>query len=81
MKILIINNHSKRLKELLKELKNFELIDFKEIAPKDYNKYDAIILSGGSVSILSHKKEYAKEIKLIKNSKNQFWGFALDLNL
>ena len=50
-KILIINNNSKHLKELKKALKNYEIktVSFKKA--KGIRNINAIILSGGNISI------------------------------
>lgn len=87
MKILVVNNHSKHLENLLEELKSIKknkikLIDFKKLDDINYNDYDAIILSGGSsLSILNHKETYSKELDLIKNCEKPILGICLGFEL
>src|SRR3989344_6989475 len=82
MKLLVVNNHSKHIKELLHKLKKVKSIDFENLGNKDYNEYDAIILSGGSsLSVENHKKEYSKEIHLIKNCQKPILGICLGFEL
>jgi len=82
MKLLVINNHSKHIKELLLKLKGAKVIDFKKLENKDYKEYDAIILSGGSsLSVKNHKKEYLKELHLIENCQKPILGICLGFEL
>ncbi len=84
MKILVVNNHSKHIEELLNKLNEVDsiTINFEDLKYKDYDDYDAIILSGGSsFSVIDHKKEYSKELKLIKNCKQPILGICLGFEL
>lgn len=82
MKLLLINNHSKHIKELLKQFKEVKLVDFQNLDNIDVKKYDAIILSGGSsYSVIGHKKIYSKELKLIKTFKKPILGICLGFEL
>lgn len=83
MKLLVINNHSKHIKELLHKLKEVKSVDFKNLEDKNYdNEYDAIILSGGSsLSVVNHEKEYSKELHLIKNCQKPILGICLGFEL
>ena len=82
MKLLVINNHSAYIKKLLSKFKGVELIDFKKLTKDNYKKYDKIILSGGSsLSVKNHKKEYSKELKLIKRCKKPVLGICLGFEL
>lgn len=51
MKLLVINNHSNHIKELLDEFEDVISIDFENLENKNYEDYNAIILSGGSSSL------------------------------
>ena len=42
MKLLVINNHSKHLSELLMRLEEVEVIDFEKLENITYQDYDAI---------------------------------------
>ncbi|MDD3264004.1 MAG: gamma-glutamyl-gamma-aminobutyrate hydrolase family protein [Candidatus Nanoarchaeia archaeon] len=87
MKILVINNHSKHIEDLLSKIKlnnqnRIKSIDFKNLNDVNYNEYDAIILSGGSsFSVLKHQDEYSKELHLIKNCKKPILGICLGFEL
>lgn len=82
MKLLVVNNHSKHIKELLQKLKGVKAIDFENLENKNYNEYDAIILSGGSsLSVVNHEKEYSKELHLIKNCQKPILGICLGFEL
>jgi GMP synthase (glutamine-hydrolysing) len=82
MKLLVVNNHSDHIKELLQKFKEVELIDFENLTDKSYDFYDAIILSGSSsLSVVNHKKEYSRELDLIKKSKKPILGICLGFEL
>lgn len=83
MNILIIDNGSKFINHLKNSLKGnkIHLMKFGKINLKETSKFDKIILSGGSLPILNHKKEYSKEIKLIKQSKIPILGICLGFEL
>ena len=54
MRGLIINHHSKFLEQLVKlssEFAQIEVIDYQEFSIEKAEKYDFIILSGGSINI------------------------------
>jgi len=80
-KILIINNHSKYLVNLIKEVGDAKIIDFEKINYLN-EKFDYIILSGGNfLAVKNHKKEYSKEIEIIKKSKVPILGICLGFEL
>lgn len=82
MKLLVVNNHSKHIKDLLHKLKDVKSVDFKNLKNSNYNNYDAIILSGGSsLSVENHEKEYAKELHLIRNCQKPILGICLGFEL
>lgn len=83
MNILIIDNGSHFIAKLIKSLsKNkINLIEFGNINLRKINDYDKIILSGGSLPVVYHKKEYSKEIKLIKKSRVPILGICLGCEL
>jgi len=68
IKILVINNHSIHIKEILNKFDSTYSINFENLKDINYEDYDAVILSGGSsLSVINHEKEYKKELELIKN--------------
>lgn len=82
MKILVVNNHSKHLQELLSEFKQVEALDFQKIKGNEWKKYSAIILSGGcSLSVVDHEKEYGAELALIRNAAKPILGVCLGFEL
>jgi GMP synthase (glutamine-hydrolysing) len=84
MKVLIINNKTKRLAQLKKLLKKdkFEIIKLGEVVMVDASEYDLIILSGSSkFSIIGNEDLYRGEIDLIKSSKAPIIGICLGFEL
>lgn len=82
MKVLLIDNHSKHINELLKKFNDIEVVDFENIKLNSLNSFDLIILSGGSsFSVKNHSKKYSKELKLIKNTKKPVLGICLGFEL
>lgn len=82
MKLLVVNNQSKHIKELLHKLKEVKLIDFENLENRNYDNYDAIILSGSSsLSVANHEQEYAKELHLIRNCQKPILGICLGFEL
>ncbi|GBE19629.1 GMP synthase [glutamine-hydrolyzing] [archaeon BMS3Abin17] len=82
MKLLVVNNHSKHIKELLHKFREVKSIDFENLENKNYDGYDAIILSGGSsLSVANYEKEYSKELHLIKNCQKPILGICLGFEL
>ena len=82
MRLLVVNNHSTHIKELLHELKEVKSVDFENLENTNYNDYDAIILSGGSShSVVNHETEYSKELHLIRNCQKPILGICLGFEL
>lgn len=84
MNILIIDNETIRLKELISLLKNHKLKIIKriEIDSFDFSNTDLIVLSGGSnLSIIGNEDKYQSEINLIKNSNTPIVGICLGFQL
>jgi GMP synthase (glutamine-hydrolysing) len=83
MKILLVNNETKYLRNIKFSLKNHEVhtIKYTQI-PKDTSMFDAIILSGGyKFNVLNHEKDYSKELKLIRTTKKPIFGICLGFEL
>jgi len=80
MKTLIINNHSKHIKELSSLFSDVTILD-KEKITKDFDitNYNLLVLSGGSnvPTVLRHREEYTPEIDLVKQSKIPVLGICL----
>ena len=83
MNILIIDNGSGFIKELTNSLNgnDVHIEKFGHINLKDINNFDKIVLSGGSFPVLSYKKEYHLERRLIKESKVPVLGICLGFEL
>ncbi len=82
MKLLVVNNHSRHIRKILKEFKKVRVVDFKSLNKVDYDNYDAVILSGGyPLPVKYHEKEYSEEIKLIKKYKKPILGICLGFEL
>ncbi len=82
MRLLVVNNHSAHIKELLLQLGTSHLIDFELLSSTDLSQYDAIILSGGSsLSVKNHEKEYAAEFALIETWTKPMLGICLGFEL
>lgn len=81
-KILIVDNTTIHLDKLKKSLNGNRVNVEKYNQIKNPEKYDLIILSGGGgFSVVNHKNEFKKEIKLIKNSKIPILGICLGAEL
>ena len=84
MKILLIDDHPKYVKEFIEQLGhevsvfNYKKIDLKTINLTDY---DAMIFSGNNTSIIDHEKDYINEIELIKSSTKPVFGVCLGFEL
>lgn len=76
MKILIINNDTSFLKELVEKLKGFEykVINFKDFKEKDAEEFTHIILTGGNEKLDFNL--FAEEKKLIQNLKKPIFGIC-----
>lgn len=83
-KILLIDNYSVFIKELVNSLKEHQLkiIKFNQIKENSVKNFDKLILSGGhSLNVKNHTKEYSNEIKLIRNSDIPILGICLGFEL
>ncbi|HRH33089.1 MAG TPA: gamma-glutamyl-gamma-aminobutyrate hydrolase family protein [bacterium] len=85
MKTLIINNHTKFLKELQSSFPGIVEILNKEDLPKksDFVDYDLIVLSGGYevATVAHHPDQYYKEIELVKKTKIPILGICLGVEI
>lgn len=85
MNILIIDNHTKHLRELASCFsKTPRIINKEEFeAEPDLEGYDLIVISGGSniPTALRHPDHYKKEIQLIRDSKTPILGICLGAEL
>lgn len=80
MKTLVINNHSKHIKELSSLFSDVTILDKEKITKNfDITNYNLLVLSGGSnvPTVLRHREAYAFEINLIKQSKIPVLGICL----
>jgi len=84
MKFLIIDNHSKHIREIVKLFHGLEVevIDVLDLDKIDFSLYDAFILSGSSkYSVVSNVDIYSLEIELIKKSDKPILGICLGFEL
>ncbi len=84
MKVLLINNKTKRIKQTEDMLKDFEIttLDVEDISEKDSKNYDLIVLSGGKIATaFSQKKIIKYELGLIKSSNIPIFGICLGIQL
>lgn len=85
MKTLIINNHTKFLKELQSSFPGIVEILNKEDLPKksDFVDYDLIVLSGEYevATVAHHPDQYYKEIELVKKTKIPILGICLGVEI
>ncbi len=86
MKLLIINNATKHLGEIEKLLGShthiYDIAEYGDIPESDLDKYDAFILSGGSLfSVEGNGEILHKEIKLIQNSTKPIFGICFGFEL
>ncbi len=76
MKVLILNNNTSFLEELIEMLGNFkyEVINFKDFKERDAEKFSHIILTGGNEKL--DLDFFSEEKKLIENSKKPILGIC-----
>jgi anthranilate/para-aminobenzoate synthase component II len=81
MNILIIDNHTKNIRELLTMLKDYNVsIVKKELFTLEKSKsFDVIIISGGSGvhSVKNHPEDYVNEIELVRTFDKKIIGICL----
>lgn len=84
MNILVVDNHSKHVSEIVESIDKFELdfVDVLDLSKINISKYDCFILSGSSqYSVLSHLDLYSTEINLIKTTNKPILGICLGFEL
>jgi GMP synthase (glutamine-hydrolysing) len=84
MKILIIDNGSRFLPQLLKKLSSVDTVVIKRsfLGKRKLPDSDAMILSGGHAhSIVNHRKFYKSEIALVKKYKKPILGICLGFEI
>ena len=84
MKVLVVDNHSKHVSEIVDSIDKFEVdvVDVLDLSKMDVSKYDCFVLSGSSqYSVLSHLKLYSSEINLIKTTNKPILGICLGFEL
>ena len=81
MKILLINNHTKNLDQLIKFLPGEVIVCDKEKLEKvsSFEDYGLIVFSGGSdmPTVMRHPDLYSKEISIIKGTNLPILGICL----
>jgi GMP synthase (glutamine-hydrolysing) len=84
MRILVVDNHSKHVPEIVKSFNDSEVdvVDVLDLSSKDVSIYDCFVLSGSSqYSVLSYLDMYSSEINLIKTSNKPILGICLGFEL
>ncbi|MEI6326859.1 MAG: gamma-glutamyl-gamma-aminobutyrate hydrolase family protein [Candidatus Roizmanbacteria bacterium] len=84
MKILVVNNGTRTLNELVDLLSphQVDVVSYSDIDVNTVEKYKAIILTGGhEFSVFGHEKLIEKEIYLIRNSKKPIFGICLGFEI
>lgn len=84
MKILLVDNHSKHIKELLQDLRSefVRVEDFQKLGSISIADYDKIILSGGSyLPVIYNPDKYRKELELIRSCNKPLLGICLGFEL
>jgi len=84
MKVLVVDNHSKYLSEIVDSVDEFEVdvVNVLDLSKLDISKYDCFILSGSSeYSVLSYLDLYSSEINLIKTTNKPILGICLGFEL
>ncbi|HYE22070.1 MAG TPA: gamma-glutamyl-gamma-aminobutyrate hydrolase family protein [Verrucomicrobiae bacterium] len=84
MNILLVDNGTAYINEL-KDWFTPELVtvrNFNELTDEDSETYNFIVLSGGHrLNVNDHEKEYAKELKIIRESSKPMLGICLGFEL
>ena len=80
MKTLLVNNHTKHLKELISLFSNTTIIEKENLKNGvDLSLYDLLVFSGGSdvPTVLRHPEEYSLEMNLIREANISILGICL----
>lgn len=81
MRTLLIDNSTKRLRELIEALPGeIKVITKKQVSEQTLTDFDLVVLSGGSgniLPVLGHAEFYADEIKLLHSYKGPILGICL----
>jgi anthranilate/para-aminobenzoate synthase component II len=79
-KILIINNRTHFIKDLMAALSQYivEVVDFQAVEVKDVEAFDCVILSGGGEAgeVADDKRLYKNEIDIVRNSNTPVFGIC-----
>lgn len=79
-KILIINNRTHFIKDLMAALSqhDLEVMDFQTVKPEDVEGVDAVVLSGGGDAgeVSESKRLYENEIKIVRDSGVPVFGIC-----
>lgn len=84
MSLIIVDNESKYTDALVKLLRDEapRIISYKDLDYKQLSRGDVVILTGGhGYPILWHKKQYKKEIELVKKHRGPIIGICLGFEL
>ena len=88
MGLLLIDNHSKHVSELLSKFNDVKVVDWDNLDKfnfKSLNDFDGIVLSGGTLPSIwvhrEHNNKFVKEVELIKKSNKPILGICFGFQL
>jgi len=81
-RIAILDNGSLHLEALRALVPSADIFSYDHFSPAYLDAYDLVILSGGhSISVMRHPKEFAREMRFIRNRKKPMIGICLGFEL
>lgn len=82
MHILLVNNHSKQIKNILRNLEGITTVDYTHLLDVDISTFDGVVLSGGgSYPVLGNEDVYKNELDLIQQINMPLLGVCLGFEL
>jgi GMP synthase-like glutamine amidotransferase len=84
MKVLLVDNGTSYLPQLqsLLSVADVKVTPFQKLTKHNFDHYDLIILSGGhKYAVMSHRREYSRELNLIMTSNKPVIGICLGFEL
>ncbi len=79
MKTLIIDNHTRYIKELCSFFEDYTVCDKNDLEKVDFKIFDLVVISGGSdvPTVLRHPDIYASEIEIVRKLNTPIVGICL----
>ena len=84
MKLLVVDNHSRYIKNLERILSDYntKVTNFSNLSLDEIKNVDGVILSGGNrYSVIKDNEKFTKEIEIIKHSNIPIFGICLGFQL